>query len=110
MSNFYVAPFVWENRTWNSVEHAFQASKIRIVDPEKFEWFTLESGHEIGKGDGLVARKNRKLIILNHKQLRIWNQIKSKILEDILYAQVELALIMLCCFTPLVDHLFVNLN
>jgi predicted NAD-dependent protein-ADP-ribosyltransferase YbiA (DUF1768 family) len=85
---------VWENRTWNSVEHAFQASKIKLVNPEKFEWFTLESGHEIGKGDGLVARKNRKLIILNHRQLCQWNEIKSKILEEILYAkfsQVELA-------------------
>jgi predicted NAD-dependent protein-ADP-ribosyltransferase YbiA (DUF1768 family) len=100
LSNFYVCPFQWNNRTWNSVEHAFQACKIGMVDPEKGEWFTLESGHEIGKGDGLVARKNRKLIVLNSMQLYKWNQIKSEKMEEILYAkfsQVDLAQKVLKC-------------
>ncbi|NBP59365.1 NADAR family protein [bacterium] len=94
LSNFYEAPFVWENCTWKSVEHAFQSRKIALVDREKALWFTLESGHDIGQGDGLVARKNRKLIVLNDFQLREWNKIKSRVMEDILYAkfsQVEFA-------------------
>jgi ribA/ribD-fused uncharacterized protein len=94
LSNFYVSPFIWRNRTWNSVEHAFQSSKIALVDSERAEWFNLESGHEIGKGDGNRARKNRKLVILEHEKLRTWNSIKSSIMEEILYAkfsQVALA-------------------
>jgi ribA/ribD-fused uncharacterized protein len=94
LSNFYVSPFTWKNRTWNSVEHAFQSRKIALVDPERAEWFNLESGHAIGKGDGNMARKNRKLVILGHEKLAEWNSIKSSVMEDILYAkfsQVNLA-------------------
>jgi predicted NAD-dependent protein-ADP-ribosyltransferase YbiA (DUF1768 family) len=94
LSNFYVAPFVYKNRTWNSVEHAFQSEKINLVDPEKAEWFTLDSGHKIGQGDGLEARKNRKLVLLGPKELKHWNKIKSDIMEEILYEkfiQVPLA-------------------
>jgi len=94
LSNFYVAPFRWNNRTWNSVEHAFQSRKIALVDPVRAEWFTLESGHALGKGDGLAARKERKMVLLDDEQLRKWNNMKSKVMENILYAkfsQVELA-------------------
>ena len=94
LSNFYVSPFKWNDRTWNSVEHAFQSSKISLVDPEKAELFTLESGDELGKSDGLVARMQRKMVFLEPKDLKKWNIIKSDIMEDILYAkfsQVPLA-------------------
>jgi ribA/ribD-fused uncharacterized protein len=94
LSNFYVHPFEWRGRKWNSVEHVFQSQKIAIVSPEKAEWFTLDSGHDIGRGDGEMARKHRKLVILNAQQLHQWNKIKSTILEEALYAkfsQVPLA-------------------
>jgi predicted NAD-dependent protein-ADP-ribosyltransferase YbiA (DUF1768 family) len=94
LSNFYVSPFTWNGRTWNSVEHAFQGSKIALVDPEKGEWFTLESGHTIGQGNGEEARKNRKLVMLNQRKLKEWNEIKSNTMESILYekfTQVPLA-------------------
>jgi predicted NAD-dependent protein-ADP-ribosyltransferase YbiA (DUF1768 family) len=87
LSNFYVAPFVWRDRTWNSVEHAFQASKIALVDSVKSEWFTMESGHELGQGDGCAARKCRKLVLLNSEKLQEWNRMKSGLMEDILYAK-----------------------
>jgi predicted NAD-dependent protein-ADP-ribosyltransferase YbiA (DUF1768 family) len=94
LSNFYVSPFEYEGYTWNSVEHAFQSKKIGLVDPQKAFWFTLDSGHKIGQGNGLEARKNRKLILLNDQELKKWFHIRSKIMEDILYSkfsQVPLA-------------------
>ena len=41
----------------------------------------------IGSGDGLIARKNRKLVILNNEDLEKWNNIKHKVMEDILLAK-----------------------
>ena len=95
LSNFFVAEFVYENKTYNSVEHAFQGKKIELVDKDKAFWFSKDSGHVIGTTkDGLVARKNRKLVILDDNQLNKWDKIKSKIMKDILFAkftQVDVA-------------------
>jgi hypothetical protein len=41
----------------------------------------------IGSGDGLIARKNRKLVILNNEDLKKWNNIKHKVMEAILLAK-----------------------
>jgi len=94
LSNFYYAPFVYDGRTYNTAEHAFQSAKIRLVDPIKANWFTVESGHPIGQGDGLVARQNRKLVVLDGIKLSQWNNIKYEELYHILLAkfyQVALA-------------------
>jgi ribA/ribD-fused uncharacterized protein len=87
LSNFYVAPFTYDNKTWNTVEHAFQSKKIELVDKEKAYQFCLESKHEIGLGDGLIARKNRKLVLLNSDKIKEWDNIKSSIMEEIMYAK-----------------------
>lgn len=87
LSNFYISPFVYHEKTYHSVEHAFQSEKIRLVNQEKGDWFSLESNHEIGKGDGLIARKNRKLVVLTKDQLQKWDSIKSKIMQDILFCK-----------------------
>lgn len=87
LSNFYTSPFQYNGKTWNSVEHIFQSVKIGLVEPEKAEWFTVESGNPIGLGDGLIARKNRKLVFLNPEQLKEWNKIKSQVMEDAMYAK-----------------------
>jgi hypothetical protein len=57
LSNFHVCPFVYEGYTYKTIEHVFQAKKIELADKEKALWFTIESGHPIGQGDGDVARK-----------------------------------------------------
>ena len=49
LSNFYTEPFIFEGKTYNSVEHAFQSYKISLVDKTKADYFTLESNHPIGK-------------------------------------------------------------
>jgi predicted NAD-dependent protein-ADP-ribosyltransferase YbiA (DUF1768 family) len=82
LSNFHHCPFVYEGRTYNTIEHVFQAKKIALVSPEKADWFTVESGHEIGKGDGLVARRHRKLVTLNDRQLQEWSAIRDKVMRD----------------------------
>ena len=94
LSNLYFSPFTYDGKTYNSVEHAFQAKKIELVDPEKSYWFTVESKNKIGLGDGLIARKNRKLVILSDDDLFKWSSIKYDILKNILYqkfTQVEIA-------------------
>jgi predicted NAD-dependent protein-ADP-ribosyltransferase YbiA (DUF1768 family) len=83
LSNFYVEPFVYEGKTYNSVEHVFQSYKIALVDEEKAYYFTLESNHPIGLGDGSVAQKNRKLVFLSTKHLQHWDSIKFDLMKNI---------------------------
>ncbi len=85
LSNFYHCPFIYDGRTYNTVEHAFQAAKIKLADPHKAEWFSIESRHKIGNGDGLVARRHRKLVILNKEQISAWNIIKRRVMYHILH-------------------------
>ncbi len=82
LSNFHLCPFEYGGYTYNTIEHVFQAKKIELVDAEKALWFTLESGHEIGQGDGQVAQKNRKLVKLNQDELREWGKIKDRIMFE----------------------------
>jgi predicted NAD-dependent protein-ADP-ribosyltransferase YbiA (DUF1768 family) len=85
LSNLYSHEFIYDDKIYNSVEHAFQSKKIEIVD--KAYWFCKNSGNDIGMGDGLIARKNRKLIILKPEELIIWNNIKNQIMYKILLAK-----------------------
>jgi predicted NAD-dependent protein-ADP-ribosyltransferase YbiA (DUF1768 family) len=92
LSNFHVSPFVWRGSTWNSIEHAFQATKIALVDPEKAKRFTRESGDEIGLGDGAMAQKHRKMCLLNKDQVREWGRKNMQVMEEIArakYSQCE---------------------
>jgi predicted NAD-dependent protein-ADP-ribosyltransferase YbiA (DUF1768 family) len=89
LSNFYVERFVYNSHTYNSVEHAFQAVKIALVDKDKAFWFTIESGNEIGLGSGDVAQKNRKLIKLSKIQLDEWDKIKYNVMINITKERVK---------------------
>ena len=82
LSNFHMYPFKYEGKIYNTIEHVFQAKKIEIVDKEKALWFSVDSGHEIGLGDGEVARKNRKLVKLNKDELGIWGMMKDQVMYD----------------------------
>lgn len=82
LSNFHVYPFKYDGYTWNSIEHVFQAKKIEIVSAAMAFKFTRESGSELGLGDGLMARKNRKLVMLSGNQLRQWNEMKDMIMRE----------------------------
>lgn len=82
LSNFHHYPFTYEGYTYNTIEHVFQAKKIELVSPDKAHWFTVESGHEIGLGNGEIARKNRKLCKLNADQLKLWSTMKDQVMYD----------------------------
>jgi ribA/ribD-fused uncharacterized protein len=82
LSNFHLAPFVFQGFTYNTIEHAFQAKKIELVDPVESRRFTLESGDPIGLGDGVIAQKNRKLVKLSPTDLKKWDDIKCDIMKS----------------------------
>ena len=85
LSNFYVAEFNYNGNTYYTAEHAFQAKKIELVDSAKANLFCIESGNIIGTTkDGNIARKNRKLVILDDERIKIWNEIKHNIMKEIL--------------------------
>lgn len=81
LSNFHVAPFEYEGLTFRTIEHAFQAKKIALENVAIAYKFTVESGDIIGQGDGAMAQKHRKLVMLDKAQLACWDHIK----EDIMY-------------------------
>lgn len=76
LSNFWVAPITVDGRTYRTVEHYFQAAKIALVDARAAHGFALESGSTLAQGDGVEARKNRKLVILEADQLQLWQRRK----------------------------------
>lgn len=89
LSNFHMCLFKYEGYTYNTIEHVFQAKKIELVDKDKALWFTLESGHEIGLGDGEIARKNKKLCKLNDEQLRLWGTMKDNVMYQAAVAKYK---------------------
>jgi ribA/ribD-fused uncharacterized protein len=87
LSNFWPADFTLGERTYRTVEHAFQAAKIALVDPVLAERFALESGSELARGDGAAARKHRKLVLLDEGQLRRWDEGKHVVMRDAMRAK-----------------------
>lgn len=87
LSNFWVAPFEMDGRRYNTVEHAFQAYKLALADPKKAFELTLDSDSLISKGNGNVARRQRKTVVLSESQLKIWEEIKDAVLVHALYAK-----------------------
>lgn len=80
LSNFHVAPFVYRGKTYNTIEHGFQAAKIALVDPGKADLFAMESGSELSRGDGGVAQKHRKMVMLSKDELAQWAGIKDVVM------------------------------
>ena len=80
LSNFWPAEFTLDGRTYRTVEHAFQAAKIALVDPALAATFALDSGTELARGDGLAARKQRKLALLSPAQLALWDAQKHAVM------------------------------
>lgn len=89
LSNFHVFPFKYGNYYYNTIEHAFQSEKMRLVDENIAFNFTYDAANVIGMGDGLLARKNRKLIKLNTDQLNHWNSIKDEIMKNITEEKIK---------------------
>lgn len=89
LSNFYISPFKYKNKTYRTAEHAFQASKFELFDKDIAYHFCLESKNKIALGDGSIARENRKLILLDDVELIEWNEVKEQIMHDIHKAKFD---------------------
>jgi ribA/ribD-fused uncharacterized protein len=82
LSNFWIAPFQINGKTYRTVEHYFQSEKLRLVDTELADTFTVESGTPLGtEGTGLDARQMRKAKLLTKEQLEVWDSIKDNVME-----------------------------
>lgn len=84
LSNFHVCPFRYNGRTYRTIEHAFQAAKIALVDPGAAYTFTVESGTDLGaRGDGKDAQAKRKLVRLPPAKIAVWDAISGYTMEHL---------------------------
>jgi len=86
LSNFHVFDFTIEVApdtvlTFRTIEHGFHYFKIKIADPSRAFEFALESGSKLSKGDGLDARRARKIVVLSEQDLKTWEQQRDHVLE-----------------------------
>jgi predicted NAD-dependent protein-ADP-ribosyltransferase YbiA (DUF1768 family)/DNA-directed RNA polymerase subunit M/transcription elongation factor TFIIS len=83
LSNFAPTPFEWKDHQWNSAEHAYHAAKFETLNPDVFYSFTLDSGSELGQGDGSLAQKQRKAVKFTKAQQADWDAKKAGLLTEI---------------------------
>jgi hypothetical protein len=56
--------------------------KIATADTDAARSFALESGSDLSKGDGLAARKARKLRVLTPAMLSEWNLVRPSVVRE----------------------------
>lgn len=101
LSNFWVSPFLYiDGHRYNTVEHCFQAQKLRIPygphrsagPPRSFELtaafeLTLESLSQPSQGDGAAARALRKAVLLSQHELAYWDTQKEEVMAQAQFAK-----------------------
>jgi predicted NAD-dependent protein-ADP-ribosyltransferase YbiA (DUF1768 family) len=87
LSNFHESAFEFQGKIYATIEHAFQAAKIGLVDAEKAKLFSLSSGSSLSRGGGIAARKARKMVILDSTTLAHWDSISSETMARIATAK-----------------------
>ena len=84
LSNFSVTcPVRWHGLSFQTIEHAFQYTKIALVDPIAAGSFAIESGSALALGTGADAQKARKLRKLDAMTLRQWDAMSGHVMREI---------------------------
>ena len=104
LSNFHHSPFTCDlsailidklssDTKWNTIEHAFQGTKFLYLseiatDPKRKAQlrtaglrFCSNFGDPIGLGDGKIAQKNRKVVMLTPHELTHWGEYADHVME-----------------------------
>ena len=92
LSNFHhsQAPIPWFDRTFRSVEHAYQYTKLRIAHGVEAEALTLESGSRLATGEaGAHIKQAGRSVHLTADKLRLWDQIRLEVMEQLVAAKAE---------------------
>lgn len=74
LSNFFYFPFIWNNKEWKTIEHAFQAAKTKNI----FKQEEIRNAETPGE----AKRLGRKLTLRND-----WEKIKFNIMEELVLAK-----------------------
>ena len=96
LSNFAVSRFTLDGLTWTSVEHYFQAAKFKVVAPEYYRGFAIESGTPLSVAMGPEVKRagGRTGYPLAADDLARWESMKAEVMHRALaakYAQHELS-------------------
>ena len=81
LANYAVTPFTWKGKRWNTAEHAYQAARIQTLNPGLYETLSLDSGSEVSKGGGDVAKAQAPT--LTKAQNLAWNEGAAEVWKEI---------------------------
>lgn len=88
-------PFKYAGYSFRSVDHALQFAKFTATEYHDTAYkFTIESQNVIGMSDGIVAYRNRKMVVIPPEKFRIWLEVKKQANYDIVYckfSQIDIA-------------------
>lgn len=84
LSNFHESEFTVGHKRYKTIEHAFQASKIGMVDPARAHEFALDSGSALSRAGAAAARRaGRTAVILTADQLDVWGACSEQVMENV---------------------------
>lgn len=84
LSNFSADGVVQhDGLSYRTIEHAFQAAKIRLKSSERAFDFALESGSDLSKGTGSDARGQRRVVLLEAPYLDAWASLRDEVLMEL---------------------------
>lgn len=88
LSSITITPFEYKRKLFNTLDHAMQYVKFNLCGYKKIaRQFSLNSNSDISIGDGRLANKNRKLVILSRENIILWDSLKREIKYKITLAK-----------------------